>query len=49
VTDLIGALIGMLLIGFLLSPIILAVYMLANSKIDIDGDGKEDVPYRWNQ
>ena len=48
-TDLIGALIGIILISFLLSPIILAVYMLANSKIDIDGDGKEDLPNRWNK
>jgi len=48
-TDLIGALFGIILIFFLLSPIILAAYMLANSKIDIDGDGKEDLPNRWNK
>jgi hypothetical protein len=46
-TNLIGALIGIILILFLLSPIILTVYMLINSKIDIDGDGKDDVPNRW--
>jgi hypothetical protein len=46
-TNLIGALIGIILILFLLSPIILTVYMLINSKIDIDGDGKDDLPNRW--
>jgi hypothetical protein len=46
-TDMIGSLIGILLIGFLCSPIVLAVYMLKSSKIDIDHDGNDDVPYRW--
>jgi len=45
--DLIGSLIGILLIGFLCSPIVLAVYMWNNAKIDNDNDGKEDLPNRW--
>ena len=46
-TDVIGSLIGIVLIFFLCSPIILTVYMLNSSKIDIDHDGQDDVPYRW--
>jgi hypothetical protein len=46
-TDLIGSLIGILLILFLCSPIMLAVYMWRGAKIDIDKDGKEDLPNRW--
>jgi hypothetical protein len=46
-TDLIGSLIGIVLIMFLIAPIVLAVYMLHSSKIDIDGDGQDDLPYRW--
>ena len=45
--DVIGSLIGIVLIIFLISPIILAVYMLWSSKIDIDNDGQDDLPYRW--
>ena len=48
-TDLIGALLGMILILFILSPILFSVYLLAKSKIDIDGDGKEDVLNRWQK
>ena len=47
-TDLIGSLIGIILIMFLISPIILTVYMLHSSKIDIDRDGQDDLPYRWD-
>jgi len=46
-TDLIGSLIGIILIMFLISPIVLTVYMLHSSKIDVDGDGHDDVPNRW--
>jgi hypothetical protein len=41
-TDVIGAVIAILFILFLLSPLLLIAYMLTNSKIDIDGDGKND-------
>lgn len=41
-TDVIGAMIAILFILFLLSPVLLIMYMLFNSKIDIDGDGKND-------
>ncbi len=41
-TDIIGAVIAILFILFLLSPVLLIMYMLFNSKIDIDGDGKND-------
>jgi hypothetical protein len=46
-TDLIGSMIAIILIAFLFSPIVLAVYMWAGAKIDIDQDGKEDLPNRW--
>jgi hypothetical protein len=46
-TDLIGSVIGIILIAFLCSPIVLAMYMWLNAKIDIDSDGKEDLPNRW--
>ena len=46
-TDIFGSVIAILLIGFLCSPIMLAVYMWRSVKIDIDNDGKEDLPNRW--
>ena len=48
-TDVIGSLIGIILIGFLCSPILLAVYMWNSVKIDSDNDGKDDVPNRWDR
>jgi len=45
--EVIGSLIGIVLILFLCSPIMLAVYMWRGAKIDIDNDGKEDLPNRW--
>jgi hypothetical protein len=47
--DVIGSVIGILLILSLCSPIILAVYMWNTAKIDIDKDGKEDLPNRWDR
>jgi len=47
-TDLFGSLIAIILILFLCSPIVLAVYMWNTAKVDIDDDGKEDLPNRWN-
>ena len=47
-TDLFGSLIAIILIVFLCSPIMLAVYMWNTAKVDIDNDGKEDLPNRWN-
>ena len=46
--DWIGSIIAIILIGFLCSPIVLAVYMWNAAKIDIDNDGKEDLPNRWS-
>jgi hypothetical protein len=46
-TDIVGSLIAIILILFLCSPIVLAVYMWNSAKIDIDKDGKEDLPNRW--
>ena len=46
-TDIVGSVIATILIGFLCSPIMLAVYMWNSVKIDIDKDGKEDLPNRW--
>jgi hypothetical protein len=40
--DVIGAMIAIFFILFLISPMLLIAYMLTNSKIDIDGDGKND-------
>jgi len=48
-TDLFGSVIAIILIGFLCSPIVLAVYMWNTAKIDNDNDGKDDLPYRWNK
>lgn len=48
-TDFLGAVIGIILILFLCSPIVLAIYMWTNAKIDIDKDGKEDLPNRWDR
>jgi len=47
--DVIGSLIGIVLIAFLCSPVVLAVYMWRGIKIDNDHDGKDDVPYRWEK
>jgi hypothetical protein len=45
--DILGSVIGIILIAFLCSPIVLALYMWTNGKIDTDNDGKEDLPNRW--
>ena len=47
--DTMGALIGIVLILFLCSPILLAVYMWNSAKVDIDSDLKEDLPNRWSK
>jgi hypothetical protein len=43
ITDYIGAALGIMLCLFLFSPVVLVIYMLVNSKIDVDGDGKGDI------
>ena len=48
-TDLIGSVIAIILIIFLCTPVVLAVYMWRGAKIDNDHDGKDDVPYRWEK
>jgi hypothetical protein len=48
-TDLIGSVIAIILITFLCTPVVLAVYMWRGAKIDNDHDGKDDVPYRWEK
>jgi hypothetical protein len=45
--DVIGSVIAIILISFLCSPVVLAVYMWRSVKIDNDHDGKDDVPNRW--
>ena len=47
--DIIGSVIAIILIAFLCSPIVLAVYMWNGAKIDNDGVGKEDLPNRWDK
>ena len=49
ITDFIGAVLAILLIVFLISPIVLCVYMWNAAKIDVDGDGNDDVPFRWQK
>jgi hypothetical protein len=46
-TDFIGSVIGILLCLFLFSPVLLIIYMLIHSRIDIDKDGKGDTPIIW--
>lgn len=46
-TDILGAVIGIFICLFLFSPLLLIFYMLINSKIDIDKDGKGDTPIIW--
>jgi hypothetical protein len=48
-TDMIGSAIGILLIAFLCSPIVLAMYVWRGAKVDNNHDGKDDVPYRWEK
>ena len=48
-TDLIGSVIAIILIIFLCTPVVLAVYMWNTAKIDSDNDGKEDLPNRWSK
>ena len=43
ITDFFGAILGIVLCLFLFSPLVLGIYMLVNSKIDVDGDGKGDI------
>jgi hypothetical protein len=45
----IGEVIGVGLMIFIVSPLLLIIYLIKNSKIDIDGDGKDDVPWRWKR
>jgi hypothetical protein len=47
--DVLGSVIGIILIAFLCSPLVLAVYIWQGAKIDNDNDGKDDVPYRWQK
>jgi hypothetical protein len=47
--DLIGSIIGIMLIAFLCSPLVLAFYIWQGAKIDNDNDGKDDIPYRWQK
>ena len=48
-TDLIGSVIAIILIAFLCTPVVLAVYMWRGAKIDNDHDGKDDLPNRWSK
>jgi hypothetical protein len=40
--DIIGGIIAVILILFITSPLLLAIYMLVTLNLDIDGDGKND-------
>jgi hypothetical protein len=48
-TDLIGSVIGIIFILFLCSPIAIAVLVWRSTNIDVNDDGKRDVPYRWEK
>jgi len=47
--DILGSTIAIILIAFLCSPIVLAIYMWNGAKFDNDNDGQEDLPNRWNR
>jgi len=47
VADALGAAIGVFLCLFLFSPVLLIIYMLMHSRIDVDKDGKGDTPIIW--
>ena len=45
--DALGSFLGLMLCLFLFSPVLLIIYMLIHSRIDIDKDGKGDTPIIW--
>jgi hypothetical protein len=45
--DFIAGFISIVFVLLLISPILLFIYFLTNSKIDVNHDGKDDVPFRW--
>jgi hypothetical protein len=45
--DFAAAFVSIIFISLLFSPIVLFIYFLSNSKIDVNHDGKDDVPFRW--
>jgi hypothetical protein len=47
--EILGSAIAIILIAFLCSPIVLAIYMWNGAKFDGDNDGQEDLPNRWDK
>jgi len=44
-----GEVIGFGLMIFIVSPLLLIIYLIKNSKIDVDGDGKSDTDWFWRR
>ena len=47
--DVIGSIIGTALIISFMSPVFLFFYLNYSAKVDVDNDGLQDVPYRWEK
>ena len=47
--DVIGTILGLIIIVFVATPFIIVFSLMFKLKIDNDGDGKDDVPYRWQK
>jgi len=47
--DVIGSIVGLLIIICFATPFIIVFSLMFKLKIDNDGDGKDDVPYRWQK
>jgi hypothetical protein len=47
--DIIGSIIGIAIIVSFMSPVFLFFYLIHTAKVDVDNDGIQDVPYRWEK
>jgi hypothetical protein len=47
--DLIGSIIGLAIIIGFATPFIIVFSLMFKLKIDNDGDGKDDIQYRWQK
>jgi len=45
--DFIAIIISLFLIAFICAPLAVGIFIWNSTKTDIDHDGKEDIPYRW--
>jgi len=47
--DVLGTILGLIIIVSFATPFIIVFSLMFKLKIDNDGDGKDDVPYRWQK